>query len=102
MSEKPLCVECGSKQVISKGVSGYCKACGRWFLKNRRGDFLRRVGEHAKKEWERICRENGYQPIYGTPMIESELSYETKFIPSIAQKFGISPKMVKSAIFHSL
>lgn len=51
MSEKPLCVECGSKEVISKGISWYCKACGRWFLKKLRGKYPDRI----KKEVLRAC-----------------------------------------------
>jgi len=34
--DRPLCVECGSSEVISKGISWYCKACGRWFLRKPR------------------------------------------------------------------
>jgi len=33
---KPVCPECGSKNIISKGVSWLCKDCGRWFKKKRR------------------------------------------------------------------
>jgi len=52
---RPKCIECGSKQVISKGVSWYCKACGRWFIKVRRTnkwveDIKREVAEMKSNE----------------------------------------------------
>ena len=99
MSEKPKCVECGSDKVISKGMSWYCKTCGRWFIKKRRGIFLKRVKEYTIKEWDRLCRKNGYQPIYGfEPMVNSELSRKSQFINRIAEKFGISLKEVISSL----
>lgn len=34
--DRPNCPECGSDKIISKGMSWYCKTCGRWFIKKRR------------------------------------------------------------------
>lgn len=36
IENRPLCPECGSSRVISKGMSWYCRKCGRWFVKKRR------------------------------------------------------------------
>lgn len=33
---RPNCPECGSYEIVSKGMSWYCKKCGRWFIKKRR------------------------------------------------------------------
>jgi hypothetical protein len=39
--KRPPCIECGSDEVISKGVQWLCKDCGMWFLKIRRAPLTR-------------------------------------------------------------
>ena len=64
--DRPNCVECGSDKVISKGISWYCKACGRWFLK-----IYRRRETTNLKQWVNEQREK--QPFYsGKPIILGE------------------------------
>ena len=59
---KPLCIECGSKEVISKGISWYCKACGRWFLKKLRGKYPDRIKKEvlraSKRAFEKWQNQN--------------------------------------------
>jgi len=60
MSERPICVECGSGKVISKGVSWLCKDCGRWFTKKPRGhDFRRRVEAEIYQRTRSVKEEYG-------------------------------------------
>lgn len=55
--DRPKCIECESKHVISKGVSWLCKDCGRWFLKVKRGKWSYRTKETIKKEVKQLLEE---------------------------------------------
>jgi hypothetical protein len=83
---KPLCVECGSNEVISKGMSWYCKACGRWFLKIRRGSFNKRIGDYVKDNL-------GIE--YFGALING---YHYEILKKIAEHFSTTPQQVISAL----
>lgn len=54
MENRPECIECGSENVISKGVSWLCKDCGRWFLKKKRHlglAMMESLGKEIRPLW---------------------------------------------------
>ena len=53
---RPLCLECGSGEVISKGTMWLCKECGRWWSKIRRRERFIRYKEDIKLLSERELR----------------------------------------------
>lgn len=47
-NEQIVCIECGGKDIRSRGFSWLCADCGRWFLKNYRRPDLR---DRGKKDY---------------------------------------------------
>lgn len=86
---RPPCPECGSKEIISKGISWLCKSCGRWFLKKRRGNYYvrikRQLGKRLYDFWMKLkTKYKGQQVSLGDVLNYPNLA------ETIAEEYGIS------------
>ena len=58
-SNEPHCPDCGSNEIMSKGVAWLCKSCGRWFNKNKR--LTVKLSEKSPRP---PCPECGSEEVY--------------------------------------
>lgn len=82
---RPKCIECGSKEVISKGVMWLCKSCGRWFTKKVRGQTL---NKNFEKEFNEIWKKLRRQTTDGQVPIHFVCKYIWQKKPELLQKYG--------------
>lgn len=101
-TDRPICPECSSNEIISKGTSWYCKACGRWFLKKKRGQYYKRIkqelGAFLTEFWNKM-RQKYPSCVLG------DVLYYPKLAEAIGKKYGISDldrtrTLMSNAVFY--